>query len=67
MRPITLSQLWQRSLELWFCGFKLLLQAAMCFARIVAMHAKFAGDHIAYWTARASEAVDEYEPVRMED
>lgn len=66
MNQLTLTQLWTRTLELWFTGVKCLLQAAMCFARIVAIHAKFAGDHIAYWTLRASEFVDEYEPVRME-
>ena len=66
MTPLTLSQLWERSLELFLGGFKFLLQAGMCFARIAAMHVKFVGDHLAYWTMRISEWVDEYEPVRMD-
>jgi hypothetical protein len=65
MSPLTLTDLFNRSLELWLEGLKLLLQGVMCFARIIGIHAKFGGDLIAGWTLRASQWVEDWQPVRM--
>lgn len=63
--PLTLSELWNRTVELFFLAFKLILQGLFCFARIFAIHVRFVGMHVSNGIVRASEWVDDWQPVRM--
>lgn len=63
--PLTLDELLHRSLELFFGGCKLILQAAMCFARIAAIHVRFVSVRLTDAVLAASEYIDRWEPVRL--